>query len=451
MLTRIKTLLGMGDASKSLQPIPTRGGGGWMNLIQEPFTGAWQRNLEQSNDTILHQTTVFACITLIAGDVSKLSWGLRRREGRVWRDVSNPAYDPVLRAPNSFQNSQQFRESWLLSKLIWGNTYILKGRDSRGVVNRMWVLNPNFVQPLVTEMGEVYYRVNRDVLMEQFEEEVVIPASEIIHDRFNTFFHPLVGLSPLYAAASVAGHSLEIQNSTTRFFANGARPSGILVAPGAISDANAKELKEYWNTNFAGANSGRVAVLGDGLTYQAMQMTSTDAQLIEQLRWDSEEIARVFHVPAYKVGVGNAPTYNNYQALNLDYYTTCLQPLMEAMEWCLWQGLGMAEDLEVHIDTGELLRMDSVTQMDLTTKAITGGVMKPNEGRETFNLPAVDGGDAVYLQQQNYSLAALAQRDSQNPLSVQAPISAPEPAPAPQPETDQKALLDLFRKSIGLD
>lgn len=436
--------------TKAIQPVPTRGGGGWLNLIREPFAGAWQRNMEQSNDTILHQTTVFACITLIAGDVSKLSWGLRQRVDRVWRDVSNPAYDPVLRTPNTFQNSQQFRESWTLSKLIWGNTYVLKGRDSRGVVNRMWVLNPNFVQPLVTELGEVYYRINRDVLMEQFEQEVVIPASEIIHDRFNTFFHPLVGLSPLYAAASVAGHSLEIQNSTTRFFANGARPSGILVAPGAISEANAKELKEYWNTNFAGANSGRVAVLGDGLTYQAMQMTSTDAQLIEQLRWDSEEIARVFHVPAYKVGVGNAPTYNNYQALNLDYYTTCLQPLMEAMEWCLWQGLKMAEGLEVHIDTRELLRMDSVTQMDLTTKAITGGVMKPNEGRETFNLPPVEGGDAVYLQQQNYSLEALAQRDATNPLAVQAPILVPAaPAVDPNP-AEQKALLDLFRKSVGL-
>ena len=408
-----ETLLSALTTRKFLQPIPTRGGGGWMNLIREPFAGAWQQNKELSNDTILQQTTVFACITLIAGDISKLPWGLRQRDGRIWKDVSNPAYDPVLRLPNTFQNSQQFRESWILSKLIYGNTYALKGRDQRGVVKRMWVLNPRCVQPLVTESGEVYYRLNKDPLTDQFEDEAVVPASEVIHDRFNTMFHPLVGLSPLYAAASVAGHSLEIQNSTTKFFGNGARPSGILVAPGAISDANAKQLKEYWDANYAGANAGKVAVLGDGLTYTQMQMTSTDAQLIEQLRWDSEEIARVFHVPAYKVGVGTAPTYNNYQALNLDYYTTCLQPLMEAMEWCLWHGLNMAEGLEVHIDTGELLRMDSVTQMDLTTKAISGGVMKPNEGRETFNLSPVEGGDAVYMQVQNQSLEAIAKRDRQ--------------------------------------
>jgi phage portal protein BeeE len=30
---------------------------------------------------------------------------------------------------------------------------------------------------------------------------VIVPAREIIHDRFNCLFHPLVGISPLYAAA----------------------------------------------------------------------------------------------------------------------------------------------------------------------------------------------------------------------------------------------------------
>lgn len=434
--------------SKALQPIPVRGGGGWSNIIREPFTGAWQRNMEQTQETVLSQATVFACVTLIAGDIAKLPWGLRERRDRVWVDSFNPAYDPVLRRPNTYQNSQQFRESWMLSKLTRGNTYVLKGRDARGVVNRMWVLNPACVQPLVTDGGEVYYRINKDPLSDQYQDEAIVPASEIIHDRFNTLFHPLVGLSPLYAAASVAGHSLEIQSSTTKFFGNGARPSGILVAPGAISPENASELKEYWNTNFGGENSGRVAVLGDGLAYTQMQMSSTDAQLIEQLRWDAEEIARSFHVPGYKVGIGAAPTYGNYQALNLDYYTTCLQPHMEAMELCLHYGLNMSESIEVHIDTGELLRMDSKTQMELVTMGIRGTVYKPNEAREMFNLQPVEGGNVVYAQQQNWSLESLAKRDAAELVPVQATGPVASPAPVEEDPVDQKALIELFAKAI---
>jgi phage portal protein BeeE len=38
--------------------------------------------------------------------------------------------------------------------------------------------------------------------------------------------------------------------------------------------------------------------------------------------------------------------------------------------------------------------------------------MTPNEARRSENLPPVTGGDELYLQQQNYSLGALARRDA---------------------------------------
>ena len=45
--------------------IPARGDG-WWPLIRESFTGAWQQNVEFTNDTILAYNAVFACVTLIA-------------------------------------------------------------------------------------------------------------------------------------------------------------------------------------------------------------------------------------------------------------------------------------------------------------------------------------------------------------------------------------------------
>lgn len=435
---------------KALNPVPQRGGGGWLNVVREPFTGAWQRNMELTRETVLAQATVFACITLIAGDIAKQPWRLRQNAGDIWKVVSNPAYDPVLRTPNHYQNDQQFRESWMLSKLMNGNTLALKIRDSRNVVKSLRVLNWRLVEPLVTEAGEVYYRVNKDALADQFQDEVIIPASEVIHDRFNTFFHPLIGLSPLYAAAATAGHSLHIQKNTTSFFGNGARPSGILTAPGALTQEKAAKLKETWDSAFSGENAGKVAVLADGLTFSAMQMTSTDAQLIEQLRWDAEEICRVFHVPGYMVGVGAEPSYNNAQSTTLRYYTTALQPLMEALERCMGDGLGLANGLEINLGTEALLRMDSVTQTEMLVKSVGGKLMTPNEGRANLNLPPVKGGDAIYAQQQDHSLAALAERDAQQPL-VEAPAITPAPAAPAADPANQKALLDLFRKSVGLD
>src|SRR5690606_24719413 len=125
----------------------------------------------------------------------------------------------------------------------------------------------------------VFYELHADNLA-GVRERLVVPAREIIHDRFNCFFHPLVGLSPIFAGGLAAMQGLAIQNDSTLFFQNGAQPGGILTAPGHISDETAARLKTYWDTNFSGKNAGKVAVVGDGLTYSAMRAKAVDSQLI---------------------------------------------------------------------------------------------------------------------------------------------------------------------------
>ena len=154
-----------------------------------------------------------------------------------------------------------------------------------------------------------------------------------------------------------------------------------------------------------------------------------DAQLIEQLKWSAEVVCSAFHVPAYKVGVGSAPSYNNIEALNQQYYSQCLQKLFESIEELLDIGLGLrahaAHEYGVEFDLDNLLRMDTATRVKTLADGIKGAVLKPNEARANMNLPPVEGGDEVYLQQQNYSLAALAKRDAKDD-----PFASPTAAPA---------------------
>src|SRR5690606_16379920 len=270
--------------------------------------------------------------------------------------------------PNGYQTRLQFFESWVLSKLQNGNAYILKERsaDGKSVVG-LHVLDPNRVKPLVSDDGSVFYELHVDKLA-GLEQQVIVPAREIIHDRFNCLFHPLVGLSPIFASGLAAMQGLAIQEDSTLFFQNGAQPGGILTAPGSISDETAARLKEYWDTNFSGKNSGKVAVVGDGLKYEALRAKAVDSQVIEQLRWSAEVVCGVYHVPAFMVGVGPEPNYNNVQNLTLRYYSQCLQKLIEDIEALLDEGLGLNGDvgtgrsLGVEFDLDDLLRMDTVTQ-----------------------------------------------------------------------------------------
>ncbi|MDX0765758.1 phage portal protein [Sinorhizobium medicae] len=423
------------NEEKALSPV-YQGRRGWFSIM-EPFTGAWQRNIEIKRDVVLSNPTDFACRTLIASDVAKLPIKLMERDkAGVWSETSNTAYSPVLRKPNNFQNRMQFMEAWVISKLQTGNTVILKQRDGRGVVKKLYVLDWGLVTPLVSESGAVFYQLSADNLA-GIEQNVTVPASEIIHDRYNCFFHPLIGLSPIFAGGLAAIQGLAIQKDSTTFFQNGAQPGGILTAAGAISDETAERLKEHWDTNFAGDNSGKVAVLGDGLKYEPMKAKAVDTQLIEQLKWTAQTICSTYHVPPYKVGVGELPSYDNIQALNVEYYSQCLQVLIEAIELCLDEGLSTGENLGTQLDTDNLLRMDSVTQMEVLERAKS--VMTLDERRKRLDLKGVTGGATIYLQQQDHSIEAIAARDKLLIQQANNPTPAPAPGPVPTPSPQDEA------------
>jgi HK97 family phage portal protein len=419
---------------------------GW-HVVQESFLGAWQREVTINPETVLTNWTVFSCMTLIAGDVGKMRPRLMAPDGKIFVETNSPSFSPVLKKPNGYQTWQKFIESWMLSKLGWGNTYVLKVRDARKVVVALHVLDPARCKPLVAPNGEVYYQLQDDELAQIPEGMPAIPASEVIHDRMWCLYHPLVGLSPIFACGLAATQGVNIQGNSSKFFENMSRPSGILTAPGQISDETAARLKAAWTENYGGDNIGKTAVLGDGIKYEAMSVNPVDAQMVEQLKLSGEMVCSAFHVPGYKVGVGPMPTYQNAEILNQIYYSDCLQVQIEAVEASLNEGLGLEKaGYEVELDLDALLRMDSATQVKTLNEAIGGGWMKIDEGRQKRNLPPVPGGDTPYMQQQNYALAALMKRDqSADPFAT----AKPEPAaPAEPAANDERAMRDLAAKFV---
>lgn len=428
---------GIAPKAKALRPISTNGGG-WTSLVSESYAGAWQKNVEVRQDQVLAFHAVFACMTLIARDIAKLRVKLVQQDSTgIWSETKNPAYSPVLRKPNSYQTRIQFWENWMLSKLSSGNTYALKVRDNRGVVIQLHVLDPYRVKPLITEDGGVYYEISPDNLSAS-KTAITVPAREIIHDRFNCLFHPLVGLSPIYANGLAATQGLNIQNNSASFFGNSSMPGGILTAPGEIADDTAQRLKDYWETNYSGRNAGKIAVMGDGLKFERLAITAHDAQMVDQLKWTAEVVCSTFHVPPYKIGVGAMPTNNNVQSLNLEYYSQCLQSLIEDAELCLDEGLGMAEGLGTEFDLDGLLRMDSQAQMETLEKGKS--VMTLDERRRKLELKPVTGGDTIYLQQQDHSIQAIAARDKLLIDQANAPAIPAEPVAPPEPtESEERA------------
>lgn len=429
---------------KALGSVP--GSGGWFRIL-ESFGGAWQAHVvAETMPNLLTFSAVYSCVALISGDIAKLNLRLvQDAPGGIRQEVdAQSPFKAVLKKPNHYQTRIQFIRGWIISKLLHGNAYLLKERDQRGVVVQLYLLDPQRVTPLVAASGDIFYQVAADNLS-GVPLEVTVPASEIIHDRGATLYHPLVGVSPIVACAYSGTQGLTIQRNSATFFKNMSRPSGMLTAPGKIGDETAARLKRQFEENFSGSNVGRIAVGGDGLEFKLMTIPAEASQLIDQLKWTVEDVARCFQVPLHMIGAASGQTGQNYGVLSQAYYSQTLQLHIEEIELLLDEGLKLPPQMGSEFDLDGLLRMDTSARFEAHVKAILGGWMTPNEARAREGLAPVTGGETPYLQHQNYSLAALAKRDAKDdPFATETPQApgapaAPEKPPAGEEISEREA------------
>lgn len=417
MLKKLSNFLFGNRKDKSLSLVG--GSTGWNPLhVHEPFAGAWQRNMEVTGDSHATFPAVFACISLISKDMGKMGIRLKKRQKKVLVDARTPDnLKIVMERPNKYQNWQQFNEYWTTCLLLRGNCFIFKVRDVFGNVVSLKILDPDKVTILISDSGDVFYRLTQDKLAQV--DNVTIPASEIIHDRINCFFNQLVGMSPIFAYCRYSALAQKILATQEKLFENGARPGGILVAPGPIDNDKAKQLQEAWNSGYGGANVGKTAVLGDGLQYTQLSISAADSQLIEQLKITSEIACSVFHVPPAKIGLNGGFTGKSSD-INEIYFSDCIQAYVESRENLLDDGLLLkGYGVEAFLDTNALIRMDKDSLINYLRNGISAGIMSPNEARAEIGLLPVAGGDSPVMQQQNYSLSALAKRDAkEDPFST---------------------------------
>lgn len=413
---------------------------GWSNLTGVPMhgdwqLGSWQRNLDnpEKRQTLLAFSAVYACVTIIANDIAKLPINIWKDKAKGGRDLQkNHPIQRLLRKPNDYQTRYDFVFQYVFSKLLSGNAYVLQRMDARNVITEMHILDPRTTKPMMTESGDVFYECKKNPLAGLFE-DTTVPARRIIHDRHNPLGHPLIGVTPLFAAATSAMAGLSMQENSAAFFANMSRTSGVLTAPGKISEEVAKRLKNDWEDNFTRGKIGRTAVLGDGLAWEPLTINAQDSQLIEQLRWSAEDVARVFRVPSYMLGDLTKVTYKNSEQLARQYYSGCLQPHIECIEMRMDETFGFSPNMYTEFDLDVLLRTEMDVRFLAYKTAIQSGFMTINEARAKEGDAPVKGGDEPLIQVQYVPLSKL----GENPPKVPAPQPQNGDEPAmPEPDDD---------------
>lgn len=352
----------------------------------------------------MQMTAVYACVRILSEAVAGLPLHLYRykEDGGKEKAIDHSLYHLLHDEPNKEMSSFIFRETLMTHLLLWGNAYAQIIRNGKGEVIALYPLMPNKMKVDRGEDGEIYYIYSRSTDEANTKEDstVVLTPREVLHIP-GLGFDGLVGYSPIAMAKNAIGLAIATEEYGAKFFANGAAPSGVLEHPGTIKDP--ARLRENWNSTFGGsANSGKVAVLEEGMKYTPISISPEQAQFLETRKFQINEIARIFRVPPHMVGDLEKSSFSNIEQQSLEFVKYTLDPWIIRWEQSLSRSLLSPDEKKTYFfkfNLEGLLRGDYASRMNGYATARQNGWMSANDIRELENLdkiPAELGGD-LYL------------------------------------------------------
>ena len=351
----------------------------------------------------MQMTAVYACVRILAEAIAGLPLHLYKYtdDGSKEKALDHPLYLLLHDEPNPEMSSFVFRETLMTHLLLWGNAYSQIIRNGKGEIIALYPLMPNKMTVDRDESGRLYYsyqRSNDEAIGESGR--VILKPSEVLHIP-GLGFDGLVGYSPIAMAKNAIGLAIATEEYGAKFFANGAAPSGVLEHPGTLKDPS--KIREAWQSQFGGSqNSGKVAVLEEGMKYTPISISPEQAQFLETRKFQINEIARIFRVPPHMVGDLEKSSFSNIEQQSLEFVKYTLDPWVVRWEQSIMRTLlSPTEKNEyfVKFNLEGLLRGDYQSRMNGYAIGRQNGWMSANDIRELENLdliPDEDGGN-LYL------------------------------------------------------
>ena len=352
----------------------------------------------------MQMTAVYSCVRILSEAVAGLPLHLYQYTDKSSKEkaVDNLLYFLLHDEPNTEMTSFVFRETLMTHLLLWGNAYSQIIRNGKGEVVGLYPLMPDRMTVNRNEKGQLYYEymVSSDDAKTLKDGTVRLSPYDVLHIP-GLGFDGLVGYSPIAMAKNAIGLAIAAEEYGSKFYANGATPSGILEYPGTVKEPD--KVRESWNAGFGGSsNAHKIAVLEEGMKYTPISISPNEAQFLETRKFQINEIARIFRVPPHMVGDLEKSSFSNIEQQSLEFVKYTLEPWLVRWEQAMQRSLIPQDDKSeyfIKFNVDGLLRGDYQSRMQGYATARQNGWMSANDIRELENLdriPAEDGGD-LYL------------------------------------------------------
>ena len=379
-------------------------------------------------------SAVYACVRVIAETIASLPLHVYESTDAGSRKANEHTLYRLLHdEPNTEMTSFIWREVMLSHLLLYGNSYCQIIRSGRSRIVGLYPLLPDHMAVDRDTKGKLTYTyTTSEGRMEQLNPEDVLHIPGLGFDG-------VMGYSPIALEKAAIGLGIAAEEYGSKFFQNGARPSGILTHPNTVKDPAA--LRASWNAAYGGSgNASRVAVLEEGMTFVPLSMPNNEAQFLETRKFQVTEICRIFRVPPHMIGDLERATFSNIESQNISFAVHTIRPWLVRIEQAINKTLIPENEkgryyAQFNIDG--LMRGDYKSRMEGYAIARQNGWMSANDIRALENLNPIseeEGGNA-YLVNGNMIPISLAGLGVLLGLATQSEAEPAEEEPATEETT----------------
>ncbi|WP_404404905.1 phage portal protein [Pelagibacterium halotolerans] len=327
---------------------------------------------------------VQSAIRLISEAAASLEIRIERKDGAVWvDDPTHEVAELLTDQPNDWSSTFDLVRDLVATALTHDKGGLAYVNRVNGEVREIVRYEPAHYTIDFSQDGrqEPAFRINN----------TPIPSANIIHIR-----GPF-SKCPLNLARDAINAAKHMERHAANLFKNAARPGGVLETTKSIGDEGVKKMLAGWKAAQQGSeNAGKTPVLWDGTKFVPFTLNSTDAQFLENRKYQTLEICRAFRVPPSMIYELDRATWSNGEQQGKEFLTYSLEPWLVALESAMRRALFSNEeraDHRIRFDRDDLTRADLAVRATAIGSLISSRVLNPNEAREWLDLPPREGGD----------------------------------------------------------
>ena len=311
--------------------------------------------------------------------------------------------------PNEAMTQFDFDRLQTGNEVLRGNAYawIIRDRTSGRSKERL-PLNPDLVRVVQEPSGLIWYQYADPVSGDLYR----IEQDDMEHLKGYSV-DGITGIGVLARAAMTLETSHAADRYERAIYRNGGQPSGVLYTDTDLTTKNApirdkdgnvigyvpgkEHIRTEWEKLHRGPdNAMRLAVLDNGLKYQAISMSGADLQFVENKDVRVADVCRFFGVPLHLVYAGKQSYASNEQN-GIEYVNYTLmgkvRPWEQEMSYKHLLPSERAKGERIRRELKIFLQGDSAAQANwLRTMREIGGY-NADEVRALDDRPKIPGGD----------------------------------------------------------